>query len=133
MDNGTAFCCHFGVKWKISIWKYYGNYSWVIDKYKMSIQDICEYADRGLSELRNDVQFSFIRSDGQMMDYYEMNKLRRLLDENKEEGWNIKTDYNNNEYQITLTMKKPVHLINIEEYIKKVKWNAGEDYIHSFG
>lgn len=110
-----------------------GNYSWVIDKYKMSIQDICEYADRGLSELRNDVQFSFIRSDGQMMDYYEMNKLRRLLDENKEEGWNIKTDYNNNEYQITLTMKKPVHLINIEEYIKKVKWNTGEDYIHSFG
>ena len=62
-----------------------------------------------------------------------MNKLRRLLDENKEEGWNIKTDYNNNEYQITLTMKKPVHLINIEEYIKKVKWNTGEDYIHSFG
>ena len=52
---------------------------------------------------------------------------------NKEDGWNIKTDYNNNEYQITLTMKEPVHLINIEEYIKKVEWNTEGEYTHSFG
>lgn len=67
------------------------------------------------------------------MDYCEMNKLHRLLNENKENGWNIKTDCNNNEYQITLTMKEPVHLINIEEYIKKVEWNSEGEYTHSFG
>lgn len=107
------------------------NYRWVIDKYQMSIQDIYEYADRGLSEMRNEVEFSFTRWDGHMMDYYETNKLHRLLDENKEDGWNIKTDYNNNEYLITLTMKEPVHLINIEEYIKKVEWNTeGSTLIH---
>ena len=109
------------------------NYRWVIDKYQMSIQDIYEYADRGLSEMRNEVEFSFTRWDGHMMDYYETNKLHRLLDENKEDGWNIKTDYNNNEYLITLTMKEPVHLINIEEYIKKVEWNTEGEYTHSFG
>ncbi len=77
----------------------------------------------------DEVQFLFIRWDGQMMNYYETNKLHRLLGENKEDRWDIKTDYNN-EYQITLTMKEPVYSTNIEKYIKKVEWNT--EGIHLF-
>ena len=73
----------------------------------------------------DEVQFLFIRWDGQMMNYYETNKLHRLLGENKEDRWDIKTDYNN-EYQITLTMKEPVYSTNIEKYIKKVECRLKE-------
>ena len=40
------------------------NYRWVIDKYQMSTEDLYAYADRGLSEMRNEVEFSFTRWDG---------------------------------------------------------------------
>lgn len=79
----------------------------------------------------DEVQFLFIRWDGQMMNYYETNKLHRLLGENKEDRWDIKTDYNN-EYQITLTMKEPVYSTNIEKYIKKLN-GIQRGYTYSYG
>lgn len=109
------------------------NYRWVINKYQMNKGYIYEYADNGFRDLRDKFEFSFIKYDEETIYSYEEKELYRLLDEYREEDWKIETKSFMNEYQILLTTARPVHIFNVEEYIKKVEQKSEERYIYGFG
>lgn len=109
------------------------TYAWVIDKYQLNVDEIIGYAQNGFRDLQYEYIFSFICVDGDDRYYFDEKELSRLLDEYKEMDWKITVNRREDEYQIRLTMKKPIHILNVDEYIREVEMKADGAFTHEFG